>query len=117
MAVWKNGLESKGLKVNIGKTKVMILVRDLYALQTAGKYPFAVSREVVEKNSIFCNGCSFWVHKKFPGRPVEDPNFRFRRCLGNPQAIDGRPGVKVQCADGKIDLTDNSVYLGETVFA
>ena len=24
MAVWKNGLESKGFKVNIGKTKVMI---------------------------------------------------------------------------------------------
>ena len=25
MAVWKNGLESNGLKVNMGKTKVMIL--------------------------------------------------------------------------------------------
>ena len=24
MAVWKNGLEPKGFKVNIGKTKVMI---------------------------------------------------------------------------------------------
>ena len=117
MAVWKNGLESKGLKVNIEKTKVMILVRDLYALQTAGKYPFLVSREGVEKNSIFCSGCSFWVHKKFPGRPTEDPNFRFRSCFGNPQAIDRRPGVKVQCADGKIDLVDKCVYLGETVFA
>ena len=25
IAVWKNGLESNGLKVNMGKTKVMIL--------------------------------------------------------------------------------------------
>ena len=28
MAVWKNGLESKGLKVNMGTTKVMISGRD-----------------------------------------------------------------------------------------
>ena len=30
MTVWKNGLESKGLKVNMGKTRVMILGRDLH---------------------------------------------------------------------------------------
>ena len=34
MAVWKNGLETKGLKVNMGKTKVMISGRDLHTLQT-----------------------------------------------------------------------------------
>ena len=64
MAVWKNGLESKGLKVNMGKSKVMISGRDLYTLQTSGKYPCVVCRKGVRKNSIFCNGCSFWVHKK-----------------------------------------------------
>ena len=30
MTVWESGLESKGLKVNMGKTKVMILGRDLH---------------------------------------------------------------------------------------
>ena len=65
MAVSKNGLESKGLKVNMGKTKVMISGRDLHTLQTSGKYPCAVCRKGVRKYSIFCNGCSFWVHKVF----------------------------------------------------
>ena len=37
IAVWKNGLESKGLKANMGKTRVMISVRDLHTLQTSGK--------------------------------------------------------------------------------
>ena len=94
MAVWKNGLESKGLKVNMGKTKVMISGRDLHTLQTSGKYPCALCRKGVGKNSIFCSGCSFWVHKKcsdIPGRLVEDPDFRCRRYLGNARAIDGRP--------------------------
>ena len=85
MAVWKNCLESKGLKVNMGKTKVMISCRNLHTMHTSGKYPCAVCWEGVGKNLIFCNGCSFWVHKcsNIPGRLVEDPDFRCRRCLGN----------------------------------
>ena len=42
MVVWKNGLVSKGLKVNMGKTKVMISGRDLHTLKISGKYPYAV---------------------------------------------------------------------------
>ena len=113
MAVWRNGLESKGLKTNMGKNNVMISGRDLHTLQTC-----AVYRKGVRKNSIFCSGCSFWVHKKcsnIPGRIVEDPVFRCRRCLGNVQAIDGRPCVEVQLADGKLDLVDNFVYLGDFI--
>ena len=51
MAVWKNGLESKGLDVNMGKTEVMISGRDLHSLQTSDKYPCAVCRKGVWKNS------------------------------------------------------------------
>ena len=66
MAVWKNGVELKGLKVNMGKTKVMISGRDLHTLQTSGKYPCAVCRKSVGKNSIFCSGCSFWCSQSVP---------------------------------------------------
>ena len=89
MAVWKNGLESKGLKVNIGKTKVMISGRDPHILQTSGEYSCAVCRRDVGKNWTFCSGCSFRVYQKcsdIPGRLVEDPDFRCR-CLGNAQAV------------------------------
>ena len=83
IAVWKNGLESKGLKMNVGS--FLISCRVLHTLQNSGKYPCAVCRKGVGKNSIFCSGCSFWVHKKcsdIPGRLFEDPDFRCR-CLGN----------------------------------
>ena len=103
MAVWKNGLKSNGLKVNMKKIKVMILGRDFHTMQTSGKYLCAVCSKGVGKKSIFCNGCSFWVHKKcsdIPGRLVEDPNFRHRRCLGNGWTFDGRPCVEVQLAYG-----------------
>ena len=78
IAVWKNGLESKRLKVDMGKTKFMISSRDLHTLQTSGKYPCALCRRVVRQSSIFCSGCLFWVHKKcfdITGRLVEDPTY------------------------------------------
>ena len=118
IALWKNGLESKGLKVNMGKTKVMISGRNVHTLQTSGKYPCAVYKKGVGKNSIFCCGCLFWVHKKcsnIAGRLVEDPDFRCRRGLGNTQVIDGRPCVDVQLADGKLDVVDNFVYPGDCI--
>ena len=93
----------------------MISGRDLRILQTSSKYPCALCRKGVGKNSIFCGGCLFWVHKKcsnIPGRLAEDPDFRCRSCLGNARAVDGRPCVEVQLADGKLDVVDNFVYLG-----
>ena len=63
-------------------------------------------------------GCSFWVYKKCSnilGRLIEDPDFRCRRCLGNARAIDGRPCAEVQLADGRLDVVDNFVYLGDSI--
>ena len=116
MTVWKNGLESKGLNVNTGKNKVMISGRDLHTLQTSGKYPCAVCQKGVRNNSIFCSGCSFWIHKKCFNIPDldEDPDFSCR-WFGNAQAIDGRPWVKVQLADGKLNVVDTFVYLGDCI--
>ena len=118
IGVWKNGLESKGLMVTMGKTKVIISGRDLHTLQTHSKYPCAIFRKEVGKNSIFCGGCSFWVHKKcfdIPGRIVEDSYFRCRRCLVNAQTIDERPCVEVQLADGQLDVVDNFGFLGDCI--
>ena len=107
---------SKGLKMSIGKTKVVVLGRGLHTLQTSGKYPCAVWKKGVPKNSVFCSGCSFWVHKKCSNNPsglVEDPNFRCGMCLGNARATDRRPCVEVQLADRKVNVVDNFVYLGD----
>ena len=63
-------------------------------------------------------GCSFWVCRKCSdilGRLIEDPDLRRRRCLGNARAIDGRPCVEVQLADGKLDVVDSFVYLGDSI--
>ena len=93
---WED-LYAQGLRVNAGKTKVMICGTGLDLLQSSGEYPCAVCRTGVGNNSIYCNGCKLWVHKKCSGlqRLTPNPDYRCARCMANARPIDGRPQSEV----------------------
>ncbi|XP_056010749.1 uncharacterized protein LOC130051843 [Ostrea edulis] len=96
---WKKAMERKGLRVNAGETKIMICGTGLDLLQDSGSFPCAVCRTGVGSNSIFCNGCKHWVHKKCSGlmRLSVDPVFRCSRCRGTTaRPLDGRPQSDIQ---------------------
>ena len=62
---WKTEMEKKGLRVNMGKTKIMESGINLDVLKKSGKYPCGVCQSGVgSSNAIFCGGCKRWVHKK-----------------------------------------------------
>ena len=65
LLIWKEAMEKKGLRVNAGKTKVMICGTGLDLLQSSGEYPCAVCSTGVGNNSIYCNGCKLWVVASF----------------------------------------------------
>ena len=46
---------------------LLICGMDLDLLQSSGVFPCAVCCTGVGSNSIFCNGCKHWVHKKCSG--------------------------------------------------
>ena len=59
---WKNALESKGLKVNTRKTKVMASgSKDLFKIKID---PCGVCGKRVMANSVLCTKCGNWVHGK-----------------------------------------------------
>ena len=61
LLTWKEAIEEKGLRVNAGKTKIMIYGRGLDLLKTSGEFPCAACCTGVGSNSIFCNsstGCT-----------------------------------------------------------
>ena len=74
------GMESKGLRVNMKKTKIMISGLNLGTLKDSGRFPFAVCRSGVGKNSIWCHGCSLWVHKKCTGIVGRSTDDSLSRC-------------------------------------
>ena len=57
LLTWKEAMEKKGLRVNAGKTMIMICGTGLDLLQSSGEFPCAVCRTGVGSNSIFCNDC------------------------------------------------------------
>ena len=67
---WKRGMELKGLRVNIGKTKVMRCQVRIGQAEGSGKYPCGVCRQGVGDNSIKCVACHKWIHKKCSGISV-----------------------------------------------
>ena len=62
LLIWKEAMEEKGLRVNAGKTKIMICGTGPDLLQSSGEFPCAVCRTGVGSNSIFCKGFKQWVH-------------------------------------------------------
>ena len=119
MKIWKQQLEMKGLRVNMGKTKVMICGSTLNSLKDSGKHPCSVCRKGVGANSIFCSGCKLWVHKKcsdIKGRLRADSSFRCKRCLGQCRSIDGRPTDHVMMDnDERLDVVESFRYLGDEI--
>ena len=119
LLIWKEAMEKKGLRVNAGKTKVMICGTGLDLLQSSGEYPCAVCRTGVGNNSIYCNGCKLWVHKKCSGlqRLTPNPDYRCARCMGNARPIDGRPQSEVQVGPDKLEVAASFCYLGDMLSA
>ena len=118
LSAWKLNFELKGLRVNMGKTKVMISGPKLNILKD--RHPCGVCRKGTGANSICCSGCSHWVHhgcSNVKGRLVEDPNFKCRRCLGNARPIGARPAVELKVGDDVLDIVNDFCYLGDIICA
>ena len=50
LKAWKNGMENRGLRVNMNKTKFMISGAGLDVLRDSGAFPWAVCRSAVGAN-------------------------------------------------------------------
>ena len=119
---WKEGLESKGLHVNMTKTKFMASGLGLDILQDSGKFPCAVCRAGVGRSSIRCSKCNLWVHyKKCSGLKTlsEDLSYECPRCRGVPgiRPVDGRPFKEVEVGDCVLEAVDRFCYLGDMLSA
>ena len=119
---WKNGMESKGLRVNMPKTKVMVSGQGLDVLVESGKYPCAVCLSGVgERNAIRCTSCGRWVHGRLACSGVEHvgniPDYVCRRCKGEVRPIDGRPFTSVTVDGEVLEAVPTFCYLGDMLSA
>ena len=73
----------------------------------------------VGNNSIYCNSCKLWVHKKCSRlqQLTPNPDYRCAQCMGNARPIDGRPQCEVQVGPDKLEVVPSFCYLGDMLSA
>ena len=119
---WKEGLESKGLHVNMTKTKFMASGLGQDILQDPSKFPCAMCHTGVGRSSIRCSKCNLWVHyKKCAGLKTlsEDLSYESPLCRGVPgvRPVYGRPFKEVEVGDCVLEAVDRFCYLGDMLSA
>jgi len=116
----KSGIEERGLRVNMNKTKFLISGPGLDLLQDSGDFPCAVCRSGVGSNAIHYSQCGLWVHKKcsaIKGPLHANPLYVCPRCCGLSRPIDGRPCSQVDVDGTVLDVEPSFCYLGDMLCA
>ena len=54
---WKKGMEEKGLRVNMAKTKIMKCSLTSGQVENSGRWPCGICKKGVGRNSICCDVC------------------------------------------------------------
>ena len=110
-------LEAKGLRVNMGKTKLLFSRPDAPKPVVPSRYPCGVCSRGVGKNSIFCVHCKHWIHKScsgISGRLKEDPGYKCPACTSGKSNAPIFPGVKQVDLDGEpVEVVSTFCYLGD----
>ena len=101
--VWKNEMETRRLKVNINKTKFMVMGREPAVRPQRERYPCGVCSKGVGANSIWCQCCERWCHQRCLGlrnlRRAGD-NFRCPTCVRVVVAVPQRLEVEEDSESG-----------------
>jgi hypothetical protein len=118
--IWKRGLEAKGLRVNMGKTKILRCRAGALGA-ASGKWPCGVCKKGIGSNAIQCNNCAKWVHKRcsgVKGKLKTDPSFQCKSCIGKAQSGQTVTREEVDMGeDGKMELVEQFCYLGDMIGA
>ena len=117
-SLWKQSLEGKGLRVNLGKTKVMVsLGGRARKLHQSGKHPCGICFKGVGSNSIYCGQCKHWIHHRpcsgIKGRLKPNPDYVCRRCLRELPPSPVEQPVEFYFEGAHIETVSDFCYLGD----
>ena len=115
---WQKGMESKGLRVNTKKTKVMICGYDEGPVLKSGKWPCGVCRKGVGSNSILCTFCNCWIHaccSDIHGHLSSVVDFKCKTCAQEVHELT-RP-KEVMMGENVYEVVDQFCYLGDMISA
>src|SRR3989441_1519854 len=115
---WIIRLKGKGVRVNIGKTKVMNCKVGVGQVENSGKYPCGICRKGVAENSICCSSCKKWIHKRCSGvvgTLEKIGNFMCRNCTAGGVKVADEVKQFVLGNNDKLEVVEMFCYLGDVI--
>ena len=67
LQAWRTSLDTWGLRINVGKTKILGSSGEAQKPTRNVKWPCGVCSEGVGVNSKLCQTCNLWIHKRYSG--------------------------------------------------
>ena len=67
LQAWRTSLETWGLRINVGKTKILGSSDKAQKTTRNVKWPCGVCSKGVGVNSVLCQTCILWIHKRCSG--------------------------------------------------
>ena len=116
LTIWKDNIEAKGLRVNINKAKFVCSKHNSSVKSDPVKWPCSICHKGVDINSIFCQSCNHWVHKrcsKIKGKLKADPSFKCTACTNNMTIFQDDPEVII--GNDKFEVVGSFRYLGDSI--
>ena len=114
---WDEGLTSKGLRVNVNKTKVMRSEKCEGVAPVKCKYPCSVCSRNVGQSSIQCTDCRLWTHRKcseVKGSLIAaSGSFKCKRCSGAMPAVSRSLMKDMTLERGNCESVSRFCYLGD----
>ena len=121
LAAWKTCLEVKGMKVNAGKSKVMVGGAGLGVIPREGAWPCGVCGKGVQANSLQCTACERWVHRRCSGvkgrLEAASVTFQCKRCRGDVPQADPSDQEGLVVEGETYEVVTSFCYLGDMLNA
>ena len=117
LTIWKDKIKAKGLRVNVNKRKLVCSKHNYSVRSVPIKWSCSISRKGVGVNSIFCQSCNHWVHKrcsKITERLKADPSFKCNACTNNNKTI-SQQDSEVIIGNDKFEVVHSFCYLGDSI--
>ena len=115
--LWKDSLASKGLKVNMKKTKVMYSKHNATSQSDKSSYPCGVCGSGVGRNSILCCTCHHWIHHRCTNLRIlrADPTFKCKKCSGEIMPTLEEEPSEITIGSESLEVVKSFCYLGDTI--
>ena len=116
LTIWKENIKAKELRVNVNKTKLVCSKHNSSVKSDPIKWPCSICHRGVGINSIFCQSCNHWVHKrclKIKGWLMADASFKCNACTNNMTISQDDPEVII--GNDKFEVVDSFHYLGDSI--